>query len=60
MLRGMTYRQLMEEISRMTDEQKDAQVTVEDSFEEECYSAELRICGPEHQTLDDGYPVIYF
>lgn len=56
----MTYRELMQAIDKMTEEQKDCTVTIEDSAEEECYPAELSIAGSEHFSLDENHPVIYF
>ena len=58
----ITYRTLAGLIEKMSDDQKDSDVTVEiptESFSE-CYSAELRICGELHDCgLDDGHPVIF-
>lgn len=55
----ITYRTLRELLNRMSDEQLDCDVTVEDAYENECYPAELRISGPNHDSLDDNHPIIY-
>lgn len=55
----MTYRDLLAELSRMTDEQLSCDLTVELAIEDECIPAELRICGPNHDVLDEDHPVIY-
>lgn len=55
----MTYRQLAEALKTLTSEQLDSDVTVELSYEEECFPADLRICGDSHDSLDTGHPVIY-
>lgn len=56
----ITYRTLAALIGRMDDEQKDSDVTMELVTEQgsECYPAELRICGENHDSLDDGHPVL--
>ena len=56
----MTYRDLYNQLKKLTDEQLDTDVTVEDGTENECYAADLRICGIEHDSLDENHPVIYF
>lgn len=56
----MTYRELINLLNNMTESQKDCDVTVEDSCEDECFPAELRICGVDHPSLDNNHPVIYF
>jgi hypothetical protein len=57
----ITYRELARIINEeFTEEQKDSDLTVEDSIEQECYSAELRICDNNHDSLEDGHPVIYY
>lgn len=59
----LTYRQLAHYILDMDDDQLDFDVTVEDGDEDECYAAELRICGSDHHTgngsLDEFHPVIF-
>jgi hypothetical protein len=54
-----TYRQLKACLELMNDEQLDANITVEDPYEQECYAAELRIADTNHDSLDDYHPVIY-
>lgn len=55
-----TYRQLAEMISKMSDEQKDSNITVHDGAEDEMHIAELRIINGEvEDRLDDNHPVIY-
>ena len=55
----MTYRQLAERIDNMTWWQQECSVTIEDGCENECYPAELRICGAGHDSLEEDHPVIY-
>tara|TARA_Y100001973_G_scaffold95555_1_gene149107 strand:+ start:213 stop:386 length:174 start_codon:yes stop_codon:yes gene_type:complete len=55
----MTYRELIEQLENLTKEQLDCIVTVEDAYENECRAAELRICGDNHDSLDDNHPVIF-
>ena len=58
----ITYRTLGDLIAMMDESQKDSDVTVElpTEQESECFAAELRIAGSEHDGgLDDGHPVIY-
>jgi hypothetical protein len=55
----MTYRELLAELNKLSDEQLDCTVTSEDSYEEECYPAELRICAENHDSLENGHPVIF-
>jgi len=58
----ITYRTLASLIALMNDEQKDSDVTVEIPTEgnSECYSAELRLAGEDHDGgLDDGHPLFY-
>ena len=57
-----TYRELLERLEWMDDEQLDSTVTVESSVgmsEGECYQEELRICGENHDSLEDNHPVIF-
>ena len=57
----LTYRTLAALIEKMSDDQKDSDLTVEirDDKCSECFHAELRIAGEEHDSLDDGHPVVY-
>lgn len=54
-----TYRELGEAIACMNDEQLDSTITVEDADEDECWAAELRIAGEEHDSLDENHPIIF-
>lgn len=55
----ITYRTLGKLIEKMNDDQLDSDVTVEVE-DSECYPAELRIIGEDHDGgLDDGHPVIF-
>lgn len=56
----ITYRTLAKLIARMSDEQLDCDVTVEDGINFECYPARLRIAGDQHDSLYMGHPIIYF
>lgn len=57
----ITYRTLGRLIANMTDDQKDSDVTLElvDGETYECFPAHLRIVGENHDSLDEGHPVIY-
>ena len=55
----MTYRDLIKQLEKLTDEQLDCTMTVEDAYETECRAAELRICDDNHDSLDDNHPVIF-
>jgi len=56
----MTYRELLEKLTNMTDFQLDCDITVEDSCESECFAATLRIADTEHDSLDNNHPIIFF
>lgn len=45
----------------MNDDQKDSDVTAEifDGENTECFAAELRIAGENHDSLDEGHPVLW-
>jgi hypothetical protein len=53
----ITYRTLAAAIQQMTAEQQDCDVTYED-YEGECRAVTLRICGENHDSLDDYHPVL--
>lgn len=55
----MTYKELLKRLSTLTPEQLNCDVTVELEVQDECYPAELRICGPDHELLDEDHPVIF-
>jgi hypothetical protein len=55
----ITYRTLAKLIDKMSDEQKDSDVTVEIQMDDECYAAELRICDDNHDSLDEDHPVLF-
>jgi len=55
----ITYRELIQRLNKLTDEQLDCDVTVDLGTSEECFAAEFRVCGENHWTLDDNHPVIY-
>jgi len=59
----ITYHQLAQLITQMSDEQKDMDVTIEEPYPQgdvECFAGELAICGPDHLSLDDYHPVIRY
>jgi hypothetical protein len=56
----MTYKELITVLQALTPEQLDCDVTVEDSYENECYPARLEIASENHDSLEDNYPVILF
>ncbi len=55
----MTYRELLNELVKLTPDQLYSDITVELGPEDECYPAELRICDIDHPSLDDKHPVIF-
>lgn len=58
----LTYGQLAEIIlKKMTPEQQMCDVTTEifDGENTECFASEIRICNNEHDSLNDGHPVIF-
>jgi len=59
----MTYKELLTTLEQLTPEQLACTLTVEGGQygcpENECIAAELRVCGPNHDSLDDWHPVIY-
>jgi hypothetical protein len=60
--KNMTYRRLAEEISKMTDEQKDMDVTIMD-HDEEFHAARLETTTddmdcPAAMVLDEGHPYL--
>ena len=62
---GITYRQLAQLIEKMTDEQKDNDLTVHNGYEDEYHYAELRLEPSagilrERDHIKALYPVIYF
>ncbi len=56
----ITYRELLKELSELSDQQLACDVTVEYGVDNECYQAELRICAKTHDSLDEDHPVIYY
>ena len=56
----MTYRELIEQLEKLTEEQLECTVTVEDLYDQECYSADLAITGNGHDSLDEDHPIITF
>jgi hypothetical protein len=55
----MTYQELLEALQKLTPEQLECDLTVEDKSDGECFPAELRICDVGHM-LNINHPVIYF
>ena len=57
----ITYRTLAILIGKMNPEQLDSDVTIElyDGESAECYAAHLLVCNENHDSLDNGHPVIY-
>ena len=56
----MTYRELLNQLQQLNDEQLDSDVTVEDGDENECYPATFYICDDFHDSLDNEHPIIRF
>lgn len=55
----MTWEELVVAILELSPEQRNSTVTVELGVSDECYAAELRICGEGHDMLDENHPVVY-
>jgi len=55
----MKYRELLEELRKLPEEQLDCDVTVEDAYEGECRLAELRFATEQHTLLDVNHPIIF-
>lgn len=55
----MTYRELLAKLAQLNDYQLGCDVTVELAIEDECLPAGFRICGENHEVLDEDHPVIY-
>ena len=56
----MTYRDLLLNLQKLTDEQLDSTITVQDVIEDEYYPACFGICEKDNGVLDDEHPVIFF
>ena len=56
----MTYRELIETLEKLTEEQLDCTVTVDDLYDEECYAGDLDIAAGGHDILDEDHPIITF
>ena len=54
----MTYRELIEQLEKLTDEQLDCTVTVDSLDRRECYPAGLAITGNDHDSLDEDHPIL--
>jgi hypothetical protein len=56
----ITYRTLFQLIDKLSEEQKDKEVTVDvwDGVTLETYGAEFRIVNEKHESLDSNHPVI--
>lgn len=56
----MTYRELIEQLEKLTEEQLDCRVTVEDLYLQECFAGDLAITGNGHDSLGEDHPIITF
>lgn len=54
-----TWEKLGAAIALMSPEQRQTNLAIELELADECYSAQFRICGENHEILDDGHPVIF-
>lgn len=58
----MTYRDLLEQLSALSDSQLESHVTVHDMVEDEFYGSdagiELVFAGSEHGVLDEDHPIV--
>jgi len=55
----MTYKELLEELSKLTPRQLDCNIIVELGPENESYPGELRVVGSAHDFLPEDLPVIF-
>lgn len=55
----MTYKELINELAKLSEEQLACKVLVELGPEDEIYPAELKICTSQHDMLTEDYPVIF-
>ena len=55
----VTYGDMLEALKLCSPEQLRSNITIELEEADEFYPAEFRICGDNHQVLDDGHPVIF-
>lgn len=55
----MTYRELRDRLFLLTEDQLDKQILVELGPEDEILEAELRVCGENHDLLEEDHPVIF-
>ena len=55
----MKYKTLLEKLQKMTPDQLELDVTVEDPHEDECFPAVLRTAGSHHSSLEENHPVLY-
>ena len=54
----MTYRELIKQLEKLTAEQLDCTVTVDSLDRRECYPAGLAITENDHDSLDEGHPIL--
>jgi len=54
----MTYRELIEQLEKLTEEQLECTVTVDSLERRECYPALLAITGNDHDSLDEDHPIL--
>ncbi len=55
----MIYQELLNQLLSFSKERLLQTVTVELGIEDECFTADLRICGSDHDSLDEGRVVLY-
>jgi hypothetical protein len=54
----MTFRELLSELKKFTQDQLDSTLTVEDAWENECFPAVLVFAGEDHDSLENEHPII--
>lgn len=62
-MQGITYRQLLDELNKLSNDQLDCDLAVELVLSEEGFSSvngdvTFNIAGPTNMLFDDGHPII--
>jgi hypothetical protein len=57
----MTYKELLEELRKLTPKQLELTVTVEDRYETEAFPASFGFADKNNDSgIEEGHPVLYF
>lgn len=54
----VTYRELIERLKGLTEEQLDMDLTIWNREEDECFPSNFLVIN--HESLDDDHPVLYY